>query len=67
MYKLSASMNDLERLLGEGFFRCHRSYIAGLAHVRMITRTAIVLDNGKELPLSRRLYGAANRAFIRFN
>ncbi len=67
VYKLNISMNELERLLGGGFFRCHRSYIAGLAHVRMVTRTALLLDNGKELPLSRKLYDKANQAFIRFN
>jgi DNA-binding LytR/AlgR family response regulator len=66
-YRLSMSMKELEKLLGEGFFRCHRSYIAGLAHVRRVTRTAMLLDSGKELPLSRGLYDAANQAFIRFN
>ena len=66
-YRLLISMNELEALLGDGFFRCHRSYIAGLRHVSKVTRKAMVLDNGMELPLSRNLYDAANQAFIQYN
>jgi DNA-binding LytR/AlgR family response regulator len=58
-------LSDMEELLGAGFFRCHRSYIVGMKHVRRVTRTAMVLDNGMEIPLSRRLYDAANQEFIR--
>ena len=41
--------SDVEDLLGEGFFRCHRSYIVSMKHVRRVTRTALVLDNGVKL------------------
>lgn len=58
-------LSDMEKLLGEGFFRCHRSYIVGMKHVRRVSRTAMVLDSGKEIPLSRALYDAANQAFIK--
>jgi DNA-binding LytR/AlgR family response regulator len=64
-FRIKISMNELEELLGNGFFRCHRSYIAGMAHVNMISRGLIVLDTGATLPLSRRLYDDANQAFIR--
>lgn len=59
-------ISDMEKLLGEGFFRCHRSYIVGMKHVRRVSRTAMVLDTGKEIPLSRGLYDAANQAFIKY-
>ena len=58
-------LSDMEEILGEGFFRCHRSYIVSMKHVRRVTRTALVLDNGAEIPLSRSLYDAANQAFIK--
>jgi DNA-binding LytR/AlgR family response regulator len=64
-FRLKISMNELEELLGEGFFRCHRSYIAGMAHVTLINRGTLVLDTGVTLPLSRGLYDDANQAFIR--
>ncbi len=58
---------DMEKLLGEGFFRCHRSYIVSLAHLRRVVKYALLLDDGRELPLSRSLYDAANQAFISYN
>ena len=56
----------LEQQLGEGFVRCHRSYLVGMRHISKITKTDIVLDNGKAIPLSRRMYNAVNEAFIRY-
>lgn len=60
-------ISDLEGLLGDGFFRCHRSYIVYMKHVRRVTKTAMGLDDGREIPLSRNLYDAANQAFIKYN
>jgi len=56
----------LEQQLGTGFVRCHRSYLVGMRHISKITKTDIILDSGKAIPLSRRLYSAANEAFIKF-
>lgn len=67
VHQIRLTMNQLEKELGEGFFRCHRSYIAGLKHVRKVSRTIMQLDNGKELPVSRNLYDRANQAFIIYN
>lgn len=58
-------LSGMEELLGEGFFHCHRSYIVSMKHVRRVTRTGLILDNGVEIPLSRNLYDAANQAFIK--
>ena len=62
----SLRFSALAELLGEGFFRCHRSYIVHLAHVRRVTRRAMVLDTQAEIPLARAQYDAANQAFIRY-
>ena len=56
--------HKLEQQLGMGFVRCHRSYLVGLRHISKITKTDVVLDNGKTIPLSRRMYGAVNEAFV---
>jgi DNA-binding LytR/AlgR family response regulator len=63
---VKVSMNELEALLGEGFFRCHRSYIVNVKHLRRVSRTVLLLDTGKEIPLSRKLYDEANQVFIRY-
>ena len=56
---------ELESLLSAEFIRCHRSYIVNMKYVRRITRKAVILDNGEELPLSRAQYDTVNEGFIR--
>ena len=60
-------LNDMEKLLGEGFFKCHRSYIVNMKYVNRVTRSCMMLVNGQEIPLSRGLYDGANQAFIEYN
>jgi DNA-binding LytR/AlgR family response regulator len=60
-------ISDMEKLLGDGFFRCHRSYIVSLKYVRRVTKTAMILEDNQEITLSRGLYDAANQAFIKYN
>lgn len=64
--EVKAGISEMERLLGEGFVRCHRSYIVGIKHIRSISRTDVALDDGRKIPLSRGNYNAVNRAFIRY-
>lgn len=60
------SITELEKLLGDGFVRCHRSYLVGIRHIKSISKTKITLDSGTEIPLSRSNYNAVNQAFIRY-
>ncbi len=61
------SISALEQALAnEPFIRCHRSYLVNLRHIRRIDKTELSLDDGAQLPVSRRLYAAVNDAFIRF-
>lgn len=59
-------ISELERQLGEDFVRCHRSYIAGIAHIKRILRNGVELDNGITVPLSRGNCRSVNQAFIRY-
>lgn len=65
-YEARYSITEIEKMLNTGFVRCHRSYITGIRHISRITRTDVILDNGKDIPLSRRLYEEVNRAFIKY-
>ena len=56
----------LEEQLGPNFVRCHRSYLVGMKHVSKITKTDVVLDSGKAIPLSRRMQAAVNEAFMAY-
>lgn len=69
-YVTRLSFSAFEKLLDDSFtrefIRCHRSYIVGIKHIKSITKTDVILDNGKAIPLSRRLYHEANQAFIKY-
>ncbi len=60
------TLNELEKELDESFFRTGRSYIVNLHFVRKITRTQVILKDGRELPLSRKFYDQINRAMIHY-
>jgi len=62
---IKMSMNELEKALGEGFFRCHRSYLANMRRVRKIVKNSLEMDNGSILPLSRKLAASAMDAFLK--
>jgi DNA-binding LytR/AlgR family response regulator len=59
------SLSEIEKSLDGSFFRCQRSFIVNLKIVRKVTRTAVVLDDMKEIPISRNLYEAVNQAIIK--
>ena len=50
------SMNDLEAMLGDGFFRCHRSYLVNEKQIERISFSTleIQLRTGERIPLSKR-------------
>lgn len=55
-----------KRLEPRLFVKPHRSYFVGLRYVRKIGKTALELDKGTVIPVSRRLYPDVNKAFIKF-
>ena len=59
-------ISEVEKLLGEKFIRCHRSYLIGLKHISRLSKTAVILDNGKALPLSRSAAPLVHKAFISY-
>lgn len=62
------SLGEIERELAsfEEIQKTHRSYLVNLSYVRNITKTDVVMDNGKVIPLSRRMYREVNQNFIRY-
>ncbi|MFG6358866.1 MAG: LytTR family DNA-binding domain-containing protein [Acetatifactor sp.] len=55
-----------ERLPEKMFCACHRSYLVNLLHVAHLEKDAVILDDGRQVPLSRKSYKDVNRAFICF-
>lgn len=63
--------DKLEELLGNLpkplFIRCHNSYLISLGHVRKMTQTEFQLDNGFEVPISRRYYSGVKKQFLEWS
>ncbi len=57
-------LSEVEPMLPDTFFRCHRSYIVNFDHVQHYKKEVIQLDNGYILPLSRRRYQEFGLAFM---
>ena len=66
-YKLKENLSALKGKLSSDFYQTHRSYLESLKHIRKISRTAVWLDCGAEIPLARGKYDDVNRAFIARN
>jgi DNA-binding LytR/AlgR family response regulator len=64
--ELRMSLTELEEKLQGECVRCHRCYLVGIRHISRISKTELILDGGKALPLSRRLYRQVNQAFIQY-
>ena len=65
-FPLKMSLSEIQRLLGADFIRCHRSYLVNLAHVARLSKTEVILDTGKILPLSRNAAPQVHKAFITY-
>ena len=46
-------IEKLETKLNAGFFRCHRSYLINLKHLKGYKNGIACMDNGREIPVSR--------------
>ena len=57
-------LNEIEPMLPDSFFRCHRSYIVNFDHVKYYKKETIWLDNEYTVPLSRRRHQAFGLAFM---
>lgn len=63
-YTVKKTLSEFERELDERFFRTGRSYMVNLAYVQRVSKAMIWLADGTEVPLSRGMYEAINRAII---
>ncbi len=46
-------IENLETKLNDHFFRCHRSYLINLKHLKGYKKGSAYMDNGREIPVSR--------------
>ncbi len=63
---VNQSLSSFKNNIGNDFIFTHRSFIVNLEHIKRISKTDVILDNGKSVPVSRRMYEDINRAFVAY-
>ncbi|WP_300684795.1 LytR/AlgR family response regulator transcription factor [Acutalibacter sp. 1XD8-36] len=62
-----AGFRELCGRLPEGdFIQCHRCCLVGLRHVYRVQRDSLILDGGRQVPVSRGRFQQVNSAFVSF-
>lgn len=59
-------LTEFEQRLDGSFFKCHRSYLINLAHVRSTEDGTVALTDGSRVPLSRLREKDLSAALLRF-
>lgn len=64
--EVHATLAEYEETLlsQQNFFKVHRSYIVNLLHISEITARGLVTQNGKSIPIARRLYGEVRQLYM---
>lgn len=61
-------LNTVEQqLTGQDFFRCHKSYLVNLRHIRRGLQDQLIMSNGEAVPLSKHRRRAFLLAFSSFS
>ncbi len=64
-YRMKSSLGEIEKRLDEYFFKCQRSFIVNLRHVKRINSDCVVLKNGDEVPISHGMAEKIGKEIIR--
>ena len=52
-------------LLEDGFFKCHRSYIVNIHHIKNYSHTEIIMRSGQRIPIARSCQKSFDEAYFR--
>ena len=66
IHRLRMTVPEIADALGDSFARCGRSFVVGLRYVQRITKEAVHLDTGAQLPLGKGYFDELNRALIKY-
>ena len=59
------SLSELmDKLDGSTFIQCHRSYVVNILHIRKMTKTEFILENGESVPIGRKYQDTAQKAYM---
>ncbi len=55
-----------QKIYGQDFFRCHKSYLINLKYVEKFKKNEIIMDNGDKVLLSKRRYEEFTKRFLSY-
>jgi len=59
-------LDDVENMLGEGFLRCHQSYVINMTRIKQFVEDGVLLDDDTFIPVSRKRYYASKREYLAY-
>lgn len=65
VYRMKATLAETEKELDEHFFKCQRSFVVNLRHVRRIKSDCVELTDGTTVPISRGMAQKIGKEIIR--
>jgi DNA-binding LytR/AlgR family response regulator len=65
-YEVRQNIGKIEKELDNSFFKCQRSYIVMLKHIKYISKTEVLLNSGETISIGRKVYNDLYRAFIAY-
>lgn len=65
-YECYEKLDILEKKMGNGFIRCHKSFLVNLAHVNSLKRKELILDNGQYISISNSKMKGTKEAVLRY-
>lgn len=65
-FMIKNGINSFFKKLDKNFFIPHRSYIVNLKYIKVITKSSVILDDGKEIPIAKNNFEQLNKAFINY-
>lgn len=67
LIEIYATMEELTRKLGEGFYRCHRGYLVNMAYITEYDSDSITLSGGETVCLSKKKHGEFVKLYMYFH
>lgn len=66
-YLIKSTMQELAKQLDEEqFIQTNRSWLVNCQHIERVKKTEVIMDNGMEIPISRRNSKVVTQAFINY-
>lgn len=57
---------NIEKIVGDGFVRCHQSYLVNMKYVRVFEKNHFILENDIQIAISQNRYAQTKNCFLSY-